>query len=224
MILSIIIPVVNEEFHLKKLLPLLVKNPAIEVIVVDGGSTDDSKKIAENLGVKVINAPKSRAKQMNAGAEAATGDVLYFVHADSIPPTSFYEDIEAHLKENIPFGCFRSLFDTQNTFLRINSYFSRYKGMMFRGGGQTLWITKKFFQELNGYDESLKLMEEYDFIKRASQKADYQVIQKDVMVSTRTYDKNGNFKTQLVYGLIMFGFFRGINQDKLIRFGKRWLQ
>jgi len=224
MILSIIIPVVNEEFHLKKLLPLLVKNPAIEVIVVDGGSTDDSKKIAENLGVKVINAPKSRAKQMNAGAEAATGDVLYFVHADSIPPTSFYEDIEAHLKKNISFGCFRSLFDTQNTFLKINSYFSRYKGMMFRGGGQTLWITKKFFQELNGYDESLKLMEEYDFIKRASQKADYQVIQKDVMVSTRTYDKNGNFKTQLVYGLIMFGFFRGINQDKLIRFGKRWLQ
>jgi len=96
--------------------------------------------------------------------------------------------------------------------------------MMFRGGGQTLWITKKFFQELNGYDESLKLMEEYDFIKRASQKADYKVIQKDVLVSTRTYDDNGNFKTQLVYGLIMFGFFRGIDQVKLIKFGKRWLK
>jgi len=222
--LSIIIPVVNEEFHLKKLLPLLVKSAAKEVILVDGGSTDDSKNIAKNLGVNVIDAPKSRAKQMNAGAEAATGDVLYFIHADSIPPTSFYKDIEAHLKEDTPFGCFRSLFDTQNTFLRINSYFSRYKGMMFRGGGQSLWITKKFFQELNGYEESLKLMEEYDFIKRASQKADYRVIQKDVLVSTRTYDTNGNFKTQFIYGLIMFGFFRGINQDRLIKFGKRWLK
>jgi len=221
---SIIIPVVNEENHLKKLLPLLVNSEAKEVIVVDGGSNDNSKLIAKELGAKVIDAPKSRAKQMNAGAKAAVEDILYFVHADSIPPSSFHEDIKTHQDKNIPFGCFRSLFDTKNWFLRINSYFSRYKGMMFRGGGQTLWITKEFFQELNGYDESLKLMEEYDFIKRASQKADYKVIQKDVLVSTRTYDENGNFKTQFIYGLIMFGFFRGIDQDKLIKFGKRWLK
>lgn len=221
---SIIIPVVNEENHLKKLLPLLVNSEAKEVIVVDGGSNDNSKLIAKELGAKVIDAPKSRAKQMNAGAKAAVEDILYFVHADSIPPSSFHEDIKNHQDKNIPFGCFRSLFDTKNWFLRINSYFSRYKGMMFRGGGQTLWITKEFFQELNGYDESLKLMEEYDFIKRASQKADYKVIQKDVLVSTRTYDENGNFKTQFIYGLIMFGFFRGIDQDKLIKFGKRWLK
>ncbi len=222
--ISIIIPVVNEENHLKKLLPLLVNSEAKEVIVVDGGSTDNSKQIAEKLGAKVITSQKSRAKQMNAGAKAATEDILYFVHADSIPPSSFHEDIKSHQDKNIPFGCFRSLFDTKNRFLRINSYFSRYKGMMFRGGGQTLWITKNFFQELNGYDESLKLMEEYDFIKRASQKSDYKVIQKDVLVSTRTYDENGNFKTQFIYGLIMFGFFRGIDQDKLIKFGKRWLK
>lgn len=224
MTLSIIIPVINEEKNLEKLLPILVNSKAKEVIIVDGGSTDNSKQIAEKFGAKVITAPKSRAKQMNAGAKEAQGDVYYFVHADSIPPKSFYEDIVAHLDDNTPFGCFRSLFDTNNKFLRINSFFSRYKGMMFRGGGQTLWITKKFFQELNGYDESLKLMEEYDFIKRASQKADYKVIQKDVLVSTRTYDDNGNFKTQLVYGLIMFGFFRGIYQVKLIKFGKRWLK
>ncbi|PZW44167.1 rSAM/selenodomain-associated transferase 2 [Mesonia algae] len=221
---SIIIPVVNEENHLKKLLPLLVNSEAKEVIVVDGGSNDNSKLIAKELGAKVIDSPKSRAKQMNAGAKAAVENILYFVHADSIPPSSFHEDIKTHQDKNIPFGCFRSLFDTKNWFLRINSYFSRYKGMMFRGGGQTLWITKEFFQELNGYDESLKLMEEYDFIKRASQKADYKVIQKDVLVSTRTYDENGNFKTQFIYGLIMFGFFRGIDQDKLIKFGKRWLK
>jgi len=221
---SIIIPVVNEENHLKKLLPLLVNSEAKEVIVVDGGSNDNSKLIAKELGAKVIDSPKSRAKQMNAGAKAAVENILYFVHADSIPPSSFHEDIKTHQDKNIPFGCFRSLFDTKNWFLRINSYFSRYKGMMFRGGGQTLWITKEFFQELNGYNESLKLMEEYDFIKRASQKADYKVIQKDVLVSTRTYDENGNFKTQFIYGLIMFGFFRGIDQDKLIKFGKRWLK
>ena len=67
-------------------------------------------------------------------------------------------------------------------------------------------------------------MEEYDFIKRASQVSDYQVIQQDVLVSTRTYDYHGNFKTQLVYALVMFGFFRGIPQDQLLKFAKFWLK
>ncbi|WP_121666082.1 TIGR04283 family arsenosugar biosynthesis glycosyltransferase [Mesonia aquimarina] len=221
--LSIIIPVLNEASNLKKLLPGLTQE-SNEIIIVDGGCTDKSKQISEAFGAKVITAPKSRAKQMNAGAKIAKGDVLFFVHADSIPPNDFYSAIQKNISEETPFGCFRSLFDTKSRFLLINSYFSRFKGMMFRGGGQTLWITKTLFEKLNGYDESLKLMEEYDFIKRATKVADYKVIQKDVLVSPRTYDDNGNFKTQLVYGLIMFGFFRGIHQDKLIKFGKRWLK
>jgi len=95
---------------------------------------------------------------------------------------------------------------------------------MFRGGGQTLWITKELFSDLNGYDTSLLLMEEYDFLKRATKKTDYKVIQKDVLVSTRTYDNHGNFKTQLVYGIVMFGFFRGVQQEKLVSFANYWLK
>ncbi|MDR6299777.1 TIGR04283 family arsenosugar biosynthesis glycosyltransferase [Mesonia maritima] len=222
MTISIIIPIINEEENLKILLPHLVESKAKEIIIVDGGSKDESKKIAKSFGALVFDSAKSRAKQMNLGAKKASGDILYFVHADSIPPKNFDDAILKEIK-NVPFGCFRSLFNTNNKFLLLNSYFSRYKGMMFRGGGQTLWITKNFFEKLNGYDESLKLMEEYDFIKRASKIADYKVIQEDVLVSTRTYDKNGNFKTQLVYALIMFGFFRGIEKEKLLKFGKRWL-
>ncbi len=222
--ISIIIPVINEEENLKKLLPYLQENNAEEIIIVDGGSTDKSREVAGKFQAKVITSAKGRAKQMNAGAKAATGNILYFVHADSLPPKNFSTEILNHLTEKIQFGCFRSLFDTKNKFLRFNSYFSRFKGMMFRGGGQTLWITRDLFDQLNGYDESLKLMEEYDFIKRASQRSDYRVIQQDVLVSTRTYDDHGNFKTQLVYALVMFGFFRGIHQDKLLRFAKFWLK
>jgi rSAM/selenodomain-associated transferase 2 len=224
MTISIIIPVVNEASNLKKLLPKLQEANVEEILMVDGGSTDSSKEVAQSFNIIVLEAPRSRAKQMNIGKKAATGDLLYFVHADSIPPAGFQKDILKNVNSEIQFGCFRSLFDTKSTFLRINSYFSRFKGMMFRGGGQTLWITQELFEKLNGYDESLKLMEEYDFIKRATKISDYKVIQKDVLVSTRTYDENGNFKTQLVYALVMFGFFRGIDQDKLIKFAKRWLK
>ena len=222
--ISIIIPVINEEENLEKLLPYLKANGAEEIIVVDGGSTDKSKEVAEKFQVNLISSAKGRAKQMNAGAQAAKGNILYFVHADSLPPKSFSSAILNHLNKTVQFGCFRSLFDTKNKFLRFNSYFSRFKGLMFRGGGQTLWITKELFNRLNGYDETLKLMEEYDFIKRASKISDYQVIQQDVLVSTRTYDDHGNFKTQLVYALVMFGFFRGIPQEKLLSFAKFWLK
>ena len=222
--ISIIIPVINEEENLKKVLPYLQENNAEEIIIVDGGSTDKSSEVAEKFQVKIISSAKGRAKQMNAGAKAATGNILYFVHADSLPPKNFSTAILDHLTEKIQFGCFRSLFDTKNKFLRFNSYFSRFKGMMFRGGGQTLWIIRDLYNQLHGYDESLKLMEEYDFIKRASKRSDYRVIQQDVLVSTRTYDDHGNFKTQLVYAFVMFGFFRGIHQDKLLRFAKFWLK
>lgn len=222
--ISIIIPVVNEEENLEKLLPYLQENKAEEIIVVDGGSTDKSRVVAKKFQVTLISSAKGRAKQMNAGAQAANGDLLYFVHADSLPPKSFSSAILNHLNKEIQFGCFRSLFATKNKFLLFNSYFSRFKGLMFRGGGQTLWITKELFNRLKGYDESLQLMEEYDFIKRASRLSDYQVIQQDVLVSTRTYDDHGNFKTQLVYAFVMFGFFRGIPQDKLLRFAKFWLK
>ena len=222
--ISIIIPVINEEENLEKLLPYLQENKAEEIIVVDGGSTDKSREVAKKFQVTLISSAKGRAKQMNAGAKAANDDLLYFVHADSLPPKSFSSAILNHLNETVQFGCFRSLFDTKNKFLLFNSYFSRFKGLMFRGGGQTLWITKELFNRLKGYDESLQLMEEYDFIKRASQVSDYQVIQQDVLVSTRTYDYHGNFKTQLVYALVMFGFFRGIPQDQLLKFAKFWLK
>jgi len=90
--ISVIIPVINEAENLKKLLPILTRQE-VEVIVVDGGSNDDSMAIGQYYGAEVTRSSKSRALQMNKGAEIATGDVLYFVHADSLPPTSFASDI-----------------------------------------------------------------------------------------------------------------------------------
>ena len=222
--ISVIIPVVNEAEHLKKLLPLLYKEQLAEVIVVDGGSSDESKSICNYYNVKLLSSERGRAKQMNKGAAEAEGDILHFIHADSIPPKGFAEDVLNTVSEQYRFGCFRSLFQTDSWFLRMNSYFSRFKGMMFRGGGQSLWIDNQFFHQLGGFDEKLKLMEEYDFIKRAKKHSDYKVIQKDMQVSASTYDENGNFKTQLVYALVMFAFFRGIHQDRLIRFIRYWLK
>ena len=215
--ISIVIPVLNEEDCLGRLLPHLKNADTAhlikEIIVIDGGSKDRSCLIAQEAGATVIHSSKkSRAIQMNLGAKHATGSLLHFVHADAFPPTSFTSDIQ-QASVNHPAGCFRSLFDTQNKFLKFNSYFTRFSGTLFRGGGQTLFIKKNLFDQLTGYDEELTLMEEYDFIQRIKQKGSFKVIQKDVLVSPRDYEKHGHFLLQAKYAIIFFFFFSGFSKQ-----------
>ena len=222
--ISVVIPTVNEAENLAELLPTLRHDNVKEVIVVDGGSRDKTIEIAKQSGTKIIHTKRSRPIQMNAGAKVATAEVIYFVHADSRPPAGFARDILATVNRKYPFGCFRSLFNTNSKFLKFNSYFTRFKGLMFRGGGQTLWVTKALFEKLNGFDESLILMEEYDFIHRAKKVADYRIIPKNVLVSARTYNRFGNVKTQFIYAIVMMGFFLGFNQYELKQFIRKWLR
>ena len=100
--LSVIIPTYNEEENITHLLTRLFQSTQkekLEIIIVDGCSTDKTKELVKQFKVEFFCANvQSRAAQMNFGAKRATGDVLYFVHADTLPPTSFYEDIQKAIK------------------------------------------------------------------------------------------------------------------------------
>lgn len=103
--ISIIIPVLNEEATITKLLLHLkthaITKSIIEVIIVDGGSTDHTIKLAKKGGATVLSTTRGRAKQMNHGAKYAKGDILYFLHADSLPPLGFDELILNQTKKHI---------------------------------------------------------------------------------------------------------------------------
>ena len=107
--ISVIIPVINEKENLSKLIPLLLsygQGYSVDLWVVDGGSTDGSSKTAENLGAKVLKSEiPSRAEQMNLGAKHAKGDILFFVHADTIPLKSFALDLNKAVKMGYLAGC-----------------------------------------------------------------------------------------------------------------------
>lgn len=196
--LSIIIPTLNEEDLLPDLLQLFVDNPQhSEVIIVDGGSVDNTKQIANSFGHKVYESRASRAVQMNLGVKYATGNVLYFVHADALPPASYYQDIQEAINLGYESGCYRFKFKGNHPLLKVNSYFTRFNQMWCRGGDQTLFIKKDLFQLLKGYNEYYSIMEEYDLIRTLINNYSFKVIQKDVLVSARKYDKNGWLKVQL---------------------------
>jgi rSAM/selenodomain-associated transferase 2 len=177
--ISIIIITLNEAEHIGRLLDRLQNfrnDNVVDILLVDGGSTDDTCQIAKDKKVVVLQSPTcGRAKQMNYGAQQARGEILYFVHGDSLPPETYSNDVVAAVAEGFPIGCFRFLFDSERILLRINSYFTRFDKMWCRGGDQTLFVTRQLFEELKGFDETHLIMEEYDFIARARQKYPFQI-------------------------------------------------
>ena len=156
--ISIIIPVLNEEKTIANLLEYLIlnsnKNHIQEIIVVDGGSTDETLKIVQAYSnVIVLNSKKGRAKQMNFGASKATGEILYFLHCDSFPPKDFDKKIIQKVLKGHLSGCFKMKFDSNHILLKFLQWFTKFNLKSCRGGDQSLFVEKQLFQELNGYNE-----------------------------------------------------------------------
>lgn len=215
--LSIIIPVFNESGNIGPLLDYLLEKTDTsdtEIIVVDGGSTDNTLKEVHDRSVKSIQSPKaSRAVQMNIGARASSGEFLYFVHADTLPPTDFIDCLKQAKAEGKKLACFRFRFDSKSWILAVNSFFTRFNFDWCRGGDQTLFVCRKLFTMLDGYNEDYSIMEEYDFLIRAEEKTSLSILPRAVKVSARKYNNNSWFKVQMA-NLRAFRQFRsGIHPD-----------
>ena len=203
--LSIIIPVLNEEAIIEESLRHL-KNVCsgitTEILVVDGGSSDGTIALAKNLGVKVVSSEKGRAPQMNYGADMASGDILYFLHADTLPPRGFEEAILEAVDSGNAAGCFQMKFDSESRFLKFFAWFTRVNHKLCRGGDQSLFVTKALFDKTGGFDENFKIYEDTEFICRLYEKGSFKILQQKVTTSARRYRHNGAIKLQYHFGMI----------------------
>jgi rSAM/selenodomain-associated transferase 2 len=217
--LSVIIPTLNEAENIKELIPLLQKYGGdfiAEIIVVDGGSRDNTCDIAEVLGAKVLKTEvKSRAVQLNLGASKATANTLYFVHADTRPLNSFAEDLQVAMIKGYKAGCFRYKFDSETFLLKLNSWFTRFNGLFSGGGDQTLFITRDFFNTLGGYDANFCLMEDFELVKRIKKRTKFYIIPKTMTVSARKYRENSWLRVQLANLYVFMLFHFGVAPEKL---------
>ncbi len=226
MTISIIIPTLNEAENIQRLIEFFKKNDngqLRELIVTDGGSTDGTPQIAAAAGAKVFSCIKGRACQMNKGAENAKGDILYFVHADSIPPESFMDDLNNAFTEGFPIGCFRFKFNSPKKILKFNSFMTRFDKIFCRGGDQTLYVTRDVFDDLEGYRNDFQIMEEYDFIIRARKKYPFKIIPKDVLVSARKYDERSWLRVMMSNSIVFTMFRNGASQNAMVDMYKRLL-
>jgi rSAM/selenodomain-associated transferase 2 len=226
--ISIIIPAVNEASIIARAVLQFTQHTYssfLEVIVVDGGSQDRTVEIAAGAGAKVVESPKrNRAAQMNLGARSAKFPVLYFVHADVQVPKSFYDDIFLSINQGFESGCYRSDFESYPGLMRVNAYMTRFNLLTCRGGDQTLFITKSSFDKLNGFDEHYTIMEDYDFIARLwKAKIPFELIQKDVAISVRKYQKNSWLRVQIANGIAMFLFKQKKSPEVIKRYYRKLL-
>ncbi|MFD1470213.1 TIGR04283 family arsenosugar biosynthesis glycosyltransferase [Hymenobacter caeli] len=199
--LSVIIPTYNEAAHIGRLVAELRRHApadAVEILVVDAHSPDGTAAAARAAGATVLAAPApGRAAQLNHGARQARGDVLYFVHADVGIHPGYVATIAAAVARGHAAGCYRFRFDSAHPLLRINSYGTRFKGIMSRGGDQTLFVTRALFEQLGGFNEQFVIMEDFEIIQRIRRVASFHIVPLEVVVSARKYETNGWLRVQL---------------------------
>lgn len=217
---SVIIPTYNEEESIGKLLSYLQKHGddrLLECIVVDGGSEDRTIDIVQDSQARCLTCTqKGRAAQMNMGYEHSSGNLLYFVHADSFPPKTYLDDLSVALKNGYQAGCYRFRFDSDRFLLKVNSYFTRFDRIMCRGGDQTLFITRSLFEKLGGFRNDFMIMEDYDLIQKIQKETSFKIIPKNVVVSPRKYDKNQYLKVNFANLVIFMMYFFGARQQTMV--------
>jgi len=223
--ISIIIPVLNEEQYIKKVLTIIETNATsefiCEVLVIDGGSTDTTVAVAQNLGATVISSERGRAKQMNLGAKIATGELLYFLHVDTVPPKGFDSQITAAFLNGNEAGCFRLQFDSDHPALRFFAWCTRINHQICRGGDQSLFISKKLFRKAGGFNAAYTIYEDNEFIGRIYGLANFTILPNAVKTSARRYQNKGVFTLQYHFGIVHLKHYLGAGPASLYSYYKQ---
>jgi len=225
--ISIIIPTLNEAECISKTLSELLirqnsKSYVKEILVVDAHSQDDTQNIVKTFDeVKLIHSKKGRPQQMNLGARLAKGQILYFLHADSLPPQNYDKLIVEAVNNGHGAGCFFMRFDHDHLWMKFISWLTKFSQRACRGGDQSLFVTKSLFDKTGGYDERFLIFEDHELISKLYQKTRFFVIQKPLISSARRFRDKGILKLQLLFWAIYFKKWLGASPEELFRFYKK---
>ena len=217
---SIVVPVFNEAESIKDALQALqvYRQQGHELIVVDGGSTDDTARLAAGHVDKLVHAAKGRAKQMNAGAKCAVGDILIFLHVDTRLPPSL-DKLANKLVAKPVWGYFRVRLSGQHYLLRVIEYCMNLRSRLtsIATGYQCLFIDSGLFFEAGAFPE-IPLMEDIAFCKQLRRRQRPLLLDAVVVTSSRRWEKHGIISTVLEMWLLRFLYFIGISPGALAGF------
>ncbi len=218
--LSAIVPILNEESAIASTLRALrVGAPDAEIIVVDGGSSDRSRERARPLCDRLIDSPRGRPRQMNAGAEAASGDALVFVHADTLVRDCFEADIRAALADpQVVGGRFDVVLDDPHPACRLIGRLISLRSRVSRTatGDQAIFVRRETFDSLRGFSD-FPICEDLDFARRMKRAGRVACLRSRVVTSARRWRKRGIVRTVLTMWKIRTLYLMGVSPERLVR-------
>jgi rSAM/selenodomain-associated transferase 2 len=208
--ISIIVPVLNEAAGIQAFLKSLRERArAAEIIVVDADSSDGSFELARDHCDQCLRLSRSRALQMNAGAAAASGDIFWFLHADTAVPADCVRKIYEVLRNpEVVGGFFRIRIPSKRFVYRFTDLFAHYAGLLLqmRFGDHGFFCRRAVFREIGGFPE-LPLMEDAEFFRKLRRRGRMAVISSRLISSQRRYEQIGRWRLTLTYGLIALLYF-----------------
>jgi rSAM/selenodomain-associated transferase 2 len=223
--ISVIIPTLNEEATLPVTLSRLAGRSDTELIVVDGGSTDRTVEVARQFTPYVFVSHTGRARQMNAGARHATGDILLFLHADTLLAAGALDEIQQQIiTDGAVGGAFDLHIDSPRRLHRLVAKISSYRSRLLRlpYGDQGIFVWRQVFDALGSFPE-LPIMEDIAFGRRLRRTGRLTFISSGLTTSGRRWLANGVLKTTLVNWWVTLLFFVRVSPRRLRRIYDRWL-
>ncbi len=207
---SIIIPVLNEEKILRSNLELVIKfKDQAEIIIVDGGSTDNSMQICRGFGLPVYKSSKGRGIQLNKGAELSKGEIILFLHADTKLPPDALKIIDDFFKiKERMIATFKLAFDADHLMLKVYSFFTRKNNRFTTFGDQVIVVRRSFFFEVGGFP-SIPILEDFEFLGSARRLSRIFKLPGTVITSARRFQKKGIVKTQLITAFYLLKYYFG---------------
>jgi rSAM/selenodomain-associated transferase 2 len=218
--ISVIIPALNEEATIKACLESAQRLNPLEIIVIDGGSTDRTREVAQDAGAIVVKSPKGRGIQMNEGASIAKGEILLFLHADTLMPEARISLLAEDLK-GYAGGFFKLKFNDNSLSTRLVELFANVRARMLSlpYGDQAIFIKRDVFEKVGGFKE-YPFLEDLDMAMRIRRLGKLKYIPYGIIASSRRIKKGFPFSPILVSlrnALIALLFVLGVRPSKLIK-------
>ncbi len=217
--ISIIIPTLNEERAMPELLERLhrMEDGPAEIVVADGGSTDSTVALARRLGARVVEGSRGRGAQQAAGAHAAAGEVLWFLHADTLPaPDALRAIRHAVERPEVVAGHFRLRFTGRSFAARFVQGYQpllRATGLIY--GDSAIFVRRRVLEAIGGYP-AVPLFDDLELVKRVRRKGRFVTVPAEVVTSSRRFEgRLGRTLTQWM--LLQVGYSVGVGPDRLAR-------